>query len=306
MSERALTIGGGRRITAPIRARALRVLTDADLTMPVTADDLREEFDLMPPRPRTRGECSSGPRPCPWVSCHHHLYLDVNPESGSIKINHPHLDPWELNNTCALDVADRAGITLEEVGEIMNLTRERIRQVEVRGLLKLKMASPSPEEIGRDLLAVFTKKRARRVLRYSPISIRTRVRDELAKVEWANADQVSLAIHEDRRKTLSALSNLLFREEAYRRRTSSGEVQWALRGRVDSPPPEVALIDRISEALQSHRDWRTAQEVASDLGANLSVVRHAIRILARRGSAERGTVRGPGRSTRTQWRWAVG
>ncbi len=53
-----------------------------------------------------------------------------------------------MGETCALDVADRGGITLEEVGEIMNLTRERIRQVEVRGLLKLKMSSPSPEELG--------------------------------------------------------------------------------------------------------------------------------------------------------------
>ena len=44
-----------------------------------------------------------------------------------------------MKETCSLDVADKGGITLEEVGEILNLTRERIRQVEVRGLLKLKM-----------------------------------------------------------------------------------------------------------------------------------------------------------------------
>jgi DNA-directed RNA polymerase sigma subunit (sigma70/sigma32) len=37
-------------------------------------------------------------------------------------------------------VAGQGGITLEEVGEILNLTRERIRQVEVRGLMKLKDA----------------------------------------------------------------------------------------------------------------------------------------------------------------------
>jgi hypothetical protein len=92
-------------------------------------------------------------RPCPWVACKHHLYLDINPETGSIKINFPDLEPWELKHTCALDVAERGGITLEEVGEIMNLTRERIRQVEVRGLLKLKMGSPSPDELGADLLA---------------------------------------------------------------------------------------------------------------------------------------------------------
>ena len=81
-------------------------------------------------RPRTRAECSQEQRPCPWVSCKHHLYLDINPETGSIKINFPELEPWELKNTCALDVAEKGGITLEEVGEIMNLTRERIRQVE--------------------------------------------------------------------------------------------------------------------------------------------------------------------------------
>ena len=42
-----------------------------------------------------------------------------------------------MTETCALDVADRGGITLEEVGEIMNLTRERVRQVETAGLAKL-------------------------------------------------------------------------------------------------------------------------------------------------------------------------
>ena len=43
-----------------------------------------------------------------------------------------------MKETCALDIADRGGVTLEEVGEILNLTRERIRQVEVIGLEKLR------------------------------------------------------------------------------------------------------------------------------------------------------------------------
>jgi len=92
-------------------------------------------------RPLTRADCKDGPRPCPFVSCKYHLYLDVNPATGSIKLNFPHLEVWEMNETCALDVADRGGVTLEEVGEILNLTRERIRQVEVRGLLALKTAT---------------------------------------------------------------------------------------------------------------------------------------------------------------------
>jgi len=43
-----------------------------------------------------------------------------------------------MAETCSLDVADRGGITLEDVGAILNLTRERIRQVEVRGLVKIR------------------------------------------------------------------------------------------------------------------------------------------------------------------------
>jgi hypothetical protein len=89
-------------------------------------------------RPRSRAECAGAARPCMFVSCKHHLYLDVNPATGSIKLNFPDREIWELDETCALDVADRGGITLEEVGTIMNLTRERIRQVETRGLLKLR------------------------------------------------------------------------------------------------------------------------------------------------------------------------
>jgi Sigma-70, region 4 len=103
-----------------------------------------------PDRPRTRGECMTDVRPCPYVSCKHHLYLDVNPETGSIKLNFPDLEVWEMAETCSLDVADRGGITLEEVGEILNLTRERIRQVEVRGLLKLKMVGPGEEPLPGD------------------------------------------------------------------------------------------------------------------------------------------------------------
>lgn len=89
-------------------------------------------------RPRLREDCAQGERPCPFVSCKHHLFLDVSARTGAIKLNFPDLEVWEMTETCALDVADRGGTTLEEVGAIMNLTRERIRQVEVKGLAKLE------------------------------------------------------------------------------------------------------------------------------------------------------------------------
>jgi hypothetical protein len=108
----------------------------------LTRDERRlSQLLVYPPdvdRPESREACASMPRPCPFVSCAHHLYLDVNPESGAIKLNFPHLEVWEMAETCSLDVADRGGITLEEVGAILNLTRERIRQVEVRGLHKIR------------------------------------------------------------------------------------------------------------------------------------------------------------------------
>jgi hypothetical protein len=134
------------------RSRRVRPRSKTIAMKRLTREELRLGALLNPPvdipRPINRAECLEEARPCPWVACKHHLYLDVNPETGSIKINFPDLEPWEMTETCALDVADRGGITLEEVGEIMNLTRERIRQVEVRGLLKLKMSSPSPDELG--------------------------------------------------------------------------------------------------------------------------------------------------------------
>lgn len=97
------------------------------------AEALESEMD----RPHTRRECAEGPRPCPHVSCRHHLYLDVNPHTGTIKLNFPDLEVWELAFTCALDVADLGGTAIELVGELMNVTRERVRQIETQALSRL-------------------------------------------------------------------------------------------------------------------------------------------------------------------------
>lgn len=105
-------------------------------------------------RPGQRAQCRDAKRPCLYVSCRYHLYLDVNVVTGSIKINFPDKEVWQLAETCALDVAERGGITLEEVGDIMNLTRERIRQVEVSGLDKLREGDATLETFldGRELV----------------------------------------------------------------------------------------------------------------------------------------------------------
>jgi hypothetical protein len=119
----------------PVRARTISVKR-------MTKRELELGRMLFPEqgywKPRLRSECAEGPRPCPFVSCQHHLFVDVSPRTGAIKLNFPDIEVWQMGESCALDIADRGGTTLEDVGAIMNLTRERIRQVEVRALAKLQ------------------------------------------------------------------------------------------------------------------------------------------------------------------------
>jgi hypothetical protein len=93
-------------------------------------------------RPTTRRDCLAGginaARPCPFASCSHHLAVEVNARNGNIKLNFPDVDVADMVETCSLDVADRGGITLEELGAVTNLTRERIRQLEDAALDAIK------------------------------------------------------------------------------------------------------------------------------------------------------------------------
>ena len=97
----------------------------------IDEDDAGDELDVQ--RPRKRGDCSV--RPCPWVGCRHHLAIEVS-HIGSLKVNR-HLELDQLEETCSLDVAERGGTKLREVGEILNMTRERVRQIETRALIKV-------------------------------------------------------------------------------------------------------------------------------------------------------------------------
>lgn len=102
-------------------------------------------------RPRTRGECAGGPRPCPWTSCRYHLGRE---RGGNLPAGAP---------TCTLDEADRGGATLEEIAGALGRTRERIRQIEKaaighlagkmkrRGLLTAAEAAAAPETVRRVL-----------------------------------------------------------------------------------------------------------------------------------------------------------
>ena len=78
-----------------------------------------------------------------------HLYLDVS-ERGELILNFPHLEPWEIPESCARDVAERGGLPLEVIGVMLNLTRERVRQIEEVALAKMGSAARSANLLGED------------------------------------------------------------------------------------------------------------------------------------------------------------
>jgi len=84
-------------------------------------------------RPEKRSECRGGCRPCPYVSCYWNNYLTVT-TNGTIRFPWGPLEPWEVpaEKSCLLDLieANPSGMTLASIGEFIQCTRERVRQVE--------------------------------------------------------------------------------------------------------------------------------------------------------------------------------
>lgn len=79
-------------------------------------------------KPKLRGDCVGGPRPCPWLYCRYHL---------AVEVSRRHPEGFELAETCALDVADRGANSEEYIGELLGYTRQRIQQIEATALKKL-------------------------------------------------------------------------------------------------------------------------------------------------------------------------
>lgn len=127
------------RKPAPVWTRSVHI-SKRRLTL------LQEENSAFPwdryEAPTTRGDCLPGGvnemRPCPWARCRWHLAFDYNRQNGSLTENSPGVDFDELPETCALDVADRGETSLDELGRLLNVTREAMRLTEIRALAKLK------------------------------------------------------------------------------------------------------------------------------------------------------------------------
>lgn len=144
------------------RSPQLTVLVDEGM-LPFAYDE--PELPL-PERPRVRGDCVGGPRPCPWISCRHHLarvdegrlmttVLDLPLLTGTVPGSADEAawvdDVAEAltgmsTPSCALDVAEQNncdGETLEAIGNALGVTRENIRQIQVRALTAMMLARRS-------------------------------------------------------------------------------------------------------------------------------------------------------------------
>ena len=127
-------IGQGRAATISMRRFSVREHALSLLEYPIAEHATYE-------RPVTRGDCLAGgsnaARPCPWVSCAYHLALDVS-DSGNIKLTFPGTEVEDMQFTCSLDLADTDGATLDEIGAAQNISRERVRQIELTAIAHLR------------------------------------------------------------------------------------------------------------------------------------------------------------------------
>jgi len=103
---------------------------------PQSREDDEKVVPLLP-RPTHRSQCKSGPRPCPWVSCRYHLYLDVR-RDGIVKLNFPDREPEEMTVSCSLDLAEDGPRTLDQVATLMGMSRERARQIEEQAMTQVR------------------------------------------------------------------------------------------------------------------------------------------------------------------------
>jgi len=104
-----------------------------------------EEVDVEYERPTKRSECP-GYRPCPFVSCKYNLFLDIT-EEGDIRFNFDGVEPWQMRNSCALDVAEKGPLKIVDVSAMVNLTKAETEEVLEQAYATIRSIYDSSGEI---------------------------------------------------------------------------------------------------------------------------------------------------------------
>ena len=76
-------------------------------------------------------------RPCVRWSCRHNLAANVT-EDGGLVVTRPDLEPTDPQPSCARDYERQGGMEAAEVGELLNMTPERVGQIERVALAKMR------------------------------------------------------------------------------------------------------------------------------------------------------------------------
>jgi DNA-binding CsgD family transcriptional regulator len=77
----------------------------------------------------TDGACQDLDEPCQETQCRYHIHSDARADQIASIPRQP--------VTCSLKLADRGGMTLEEVGNVLGITRERVRQIEGKAVKRM-------------------------------------------------------------------------------------------------------------------------------------------------------------------------
>ncbi len=124
-------------------------------------------------RPKTRAGCMNRPGACPFMTCRYNTVIDVGATGelvleGERVAQHRYVGDEELERladvavgrilaenrpTCSLDIADEGEANLQEIADALGgQSRERMRQLETRGLAKLRKLLPesAADAIGLD------------------------------------------------------------------------------------------------------------------------------------------------------------
>lgn len=203
-------------------------------------------------RPTSREQCRGGIRPCPFVGCADHLI--TNYVMGKLRFEGLGRDAtddevverlMEMPETCLRDVLERGeSLNLESIGEILGVTRERVRQVQASAIVAMRRNLP--EDMRGDMPANG----------FEPTGETTH------RSSWLR--QRALELHRDGRVRISEIADQL-ETELGRRPTNATIKRWLGIKGLKRSTPEIRERARALRA-EGHTLDAVAQTISEELG----------------------------------------